>query len=96
MLILTFKAIYGVASCYICNLIKIREQTRFNLRSCKELLLEPSRVKTKKILGDRSFQEVTPGLWNKLPSGIRAIRSYDHFKRAIKTYLLKKAFACYS
>ena len=24
------------------------------------------------------------------------IRSYDHFKRAIKTYLFKKAFACYS
>ena len=96
MLILTFKAIYGVAPSYICNLIKIREQTRFNLRSCKELLLESSRVKTKKTLGDISFQVAAPGLWNKLPSEIRAIRSYDHFKRAIKTYLFKKAFACYS
>ena len=97
MLILTFKAIYGVAPSYICNLIKIREQTRFNPRSCKELLLEPSRVKTKKTLGDKSFQvAAAPGLWNKLPSEIRAIRSYDHFKRAIKTYLFKKAFACYS
>ena len=64
MLILTFKAIYGVAPSYICNLIKIREQTRFNLRSCKELLLEPSRVKTKKTLGDKSFQVAAPGLWN--------------------------------
>ena len=69
---------------------------RFNLRSCKELLLERSRVKTKKTLGDKSFQVAAPGLWNKLPSEIRAIRSYDHFKRAIKTYLFKKAFACYS
>ena len=102
MLILTFKAIYGVAPSYICNLIKIREQTRFNLRSCKELLLEPSRVKTKKTLGDKSFQAAAPGLWNKLPSEIRAIRSYDHFKRAIKeahnsffglgVYLLKSKF----
>ena len=82
---------------FLDNLIKIREQTRFNLRSCKELLLEPSMVKTKKTLGDKSFQVAAPGLWNKLPSEIRAIRSYaDHFKRAIKTYLFKKAFVCYS
>ena len=90
MLILTFKAIYGVAPSYICNLIKIREQTRFNLRSCKELLLEPSRVKPTKTLGDKSFQVAAPGLWNKLPSEIRAIRSYDHFKRAIKMTCLRK------
>ncbi|XP_078354387.1 uncharacterized protein LOC144638992, partial [Oculina patagonica] len=95
MLILTFKAIYGVAPSYICNLIKIRDQTRFNLRSCKELLLQPSRAKTKKTLGDKSFQVAAPGLWNKLPSDIRSIKSYDLFKRTIKTYLFKKAFACY-
>ena len=65
MLILTFKAIYGVAPSYICNLIKIREQTRFNLRPRKELLLEPSKVKTKKTLGDKSSHVAAPRLWNK-------------------------------
>ena len=69
---------------------------RFPLMISGVPLLEPSRVKTKKTLGDKSFQVAAPGLWNKLPSEIRAIRSYDHFKRAIKTYLFKKAFACYS
>ena len=50
ILILNFKAIYGVAPFYICNLIKIKERTRYNLRSSKELLLEPPLVKTKKTL----------------------------------------------
>ena len=67
----------------------------FNLRSCKELLLEPLMVKTKNTLGDRLFQVAAPGLWNGLPSEIRAIRSYNLFKGAVKTYLFKKAFACY-
>ena len=35
ILILNFKAIYGVAPSYICNLIKIKERTRYNLRSSK-------------------------------------------------------------
>ena len=52
-------------------------------------------VKTKKTLGDRSFQVAGPGLWNRLPSEIRAIRSYDLFKGAVKTNLFKNAFACY-
>ena len=33
ILILRFKAIYGVARSYICNLIKIKGRTRHNLRS---------------------------------------------------------------
>ena len=48
-----------------------------------------------KTLGDRSFQVAAPGLLNRLPSEIRAIRSYNLFKGAVKMYLLKKAFACY-
>ena len=85
ILILNFKAIYGVAPSYICNLITIKERTRYNLRSSKELLLEPPLVKTKKTLGDKSFQVAAPRLWNKLPSGIRAIRGYDLFKGEINT-----------
>ena len=33
ILILSFKVIDGVARSYICNLIKIKERTRHNLRS---------------------------------------------------------------
>ena len=52
--------------------------------------VEPPLVKTKKTLGDKSFQEASPRLLNTLPSGIIAIRGYDLFKGAIKTYLFKK------
>ena len=45
-----------------------------------ERLLAPTRVKTKETLRDKSFQVAATGLWNKLPSKIRAIRSYDLFK----------------
>ena len=40
--------------------MKIKERTRYDLRSSKELLLEPPLVKTKKILGDKSFQVAAP------------------------------------
>ena len=43
---LIVKAIYGV------GVIKTEERTRHNLRSSKELLLEPPLVKTKKTLAD--------------------------------------------
>ena len=79
---------------FICNFIKINEWTRYNLRSCKELLLEPSSawVKNKKTLEDKSLQVAAPKLWNTLPCEIRAVRGYDLFEGAIKTYLFKKAF----
>ena len=95
MLVLTFKAIYGIAPSYICNLVKTKEQQRYDLRSSKELLLQSPRTKTKKTLGDRSFQMAAPGLWNKLPSNIRALSNFNLFKGSVKTNFFRKAFACY-
>ena len=56
------SAIYGVAPSYICNLIQIKKRTRYNLRSSKELLLEPPFVKAKKTVRDKSksFQVAAP------------------------------------
>ena len=83
-----------LAPSFIGNFVKINEWTRYNLCSCKELLLEPPSawIKNKKTLEDKSFHEAAPSLWNTLPSEIRAIRGYDLFKGEIKTYLFKKAF----
>ena len=53
-------------------------------------MLKPLREKTKKNLGGKSF-EVAAQENGILLSGIRAIRGYDLFKGAIKTYLFKKA-----
>ena len=37
------------------------------------------------------FQMATPGLWNKLPSNIRAISNLYLFKGTVKTYLFRIA-----
>ena len=54
ILLLTFKAIYGHAPGYLTDLIAIKEQPRYHLRSASDLTL--SKFKTeKKTLGDRAF-----------------------------------------
>ena len=52
-------------------------------------------TKTKKTLGDRAFQVASPGLWNGLPNDIRNAKTMDVFKSLVKTYLFRKAYACY-
>ena len=60
------------------------------------LLLQPyNATKTKKTLGDRAFQVASPGLWNGLPNDIRNAKTMDVFKSLVKTYLFRKAYACY-
>ena len=95
-LLLTYKAIHGLAPPYISDLIRTRERTNYNLRSSSQLLLQPYNVtKTKKTLGDRAFQVASPGLWNSLPNDIRNAKTMDVFKSLVKTYLFRKAYACY-
>ena len=91
-----FKAIYRLAPSYICNLVRLKEKCKYQLRSSEELLLQLPMGKTKKTLGDRSFQIAAPALWNSLPASVRDIDNFLVFKRTIKTYLFRKAFACYS
>ena len=92
ILVLTFKAIYQLAPSYICNLVRLKEKCKYQLRSSEELLLQLPMGKTKKTLGDRSFQIAAPTLWNSLPASVRDIDNFLVFKRTIKTYLFRKAF----
>ena len=96
ILVLTFKAIYQLEQSYICNLVRLKEKYKYQLRFSEELLLQLLMGKTKKTLGDRSFQIAAPAVWNSLPASVRDIDYFLVFKRTIKTYLLRKAFVCYS
>ena len=87
ILVLTFKAIYRLAPSYICNLVRLKEKCKYQLRSSEELLLQLPMGKTKKTLGDRSFQIAAPALWNSLPASVRDIDNFLVFKRTIKTVL---------
>ena len=90
ILLLTFKALHGLAPSYISELISVYKPKR-TLRSSKELLLntQPYNLKT---YGYRCFSVSAPALWNSLPSCIRLIDCLSSFKKELKTHLFKLAF----
>lgn len=92
ILLLTFKAIYGHAPGYLTDLIAIKVQTRYTLRSASGLTLNYPSVKLKKTLGDRAFSSAAPTLWNSLPLHIRLVDNFERFKSVLKTHLFKLAF----
>ena len=92
ILLLTFKAIYGHAPGYLIDLIAIKEQPRYNLRSASGLILKYPSLKLKKTLGDRAFSSAAPTLWNNLPLHFRLEDNFERFKSLPKTHLFRLAF----
>ena len=93
ILLLTYKAINGLAPFYLQELISLKEACKYKLRSdCDGLLLNPLKFKTLTMLGDRSFTATAPRLWNSLPYSIRSSPSVASFKKTRKTFLFQKAF----
>ena len=91
-MIFVFKAIHGLAPTYIQELINVRGQQRYSLRSSRELLLEYPKGKSFPTLGDRAFVSAAPRLWNNLPSAVRDVHSLTLFKAKLKTFLFQEAF----
>lgn len=89
---LVHKCIYGVAPQYLSDLIKIKESSRYQLRSYRGILLMDNTYRTKKTLGDRAFENAAPKVWNRLPLEIRQCQSLNIFKVLLKTHLFKLAF----
>ena len=79
IILITFKAIHGLAPAYISELISVRDTGRYDFRSNDGLLLAPCRGKTLTTLGDRSFHAAAPKLWNDLPGSIRNTQSLNKF-----------------
>ena len=92
ILLFAFKAIHGIAPTYIQNLVSLKSQGTYNLRSSGWILLASSTFRTKITLGDRSFQVAAPKLWYAVPRELRDIPSLHTFKRNLKTYLFKFAY----
>ena len=85
ILLLTYKAINGLAPFYLQELISLKGE-------CKYKLLNPVKFKTLPTLGDRSLATAAPQLWNSLPYAIRSSTSVASFKKIFKTFLFQKAF----
>ena len=93
ILLITFKALKGLAPTYIDSLISIKSTSRYDLRSSNDsLLLSYPKPLSKATLGDRSFTYAAPKLWNALPLAIRSVNTVNDFKGKLKTYLVSKAF----
>ena len=91
ILLLTFKALYGMAPSYIIDLIHTKINTGYLLSSNEGGLLEHPSGKMKKSFGDRSFSVAVPTFWNALPVSLRNIKCTT-FKSNLKTYLFQLAF----
>ena len=96
-LLLIFKAIKGFAPGYITELINVKNEGRYRLRSNSNgILVKYVNFKTYKTLGDRSFMVAAPNLWNNLPLEIKEAPNIHNFKKLGKTFVFKKAFSIYS
>ena len=75
ILLFGFKAIHGIAPTYIHNqnLVFLKSQSTYNLRSAGGIWLASSTFRSKVTLGDRSVRVAAPKLWNALPREFRDI-----------------------
>ena len=87
ILLLTFKCLYGQAPNYLIDLITIKKQSRYSLRSNESIFHELPGIKAHPTLGDRAFQSAAPYLW----SAIRNMKTLDTFKTAVKTHFFNLA-----
>ena len=84
ILILTWKAVNGLAPNYLQNLVMPYTPAR-SLRSSHQHLLKIP--KTRVACGERAFSSAAPCLWNNLPFNLRIITSLETFKSKLKSYL---------
>ena len=95
LVVYPFKALHGSPPTYIHQLIRLKPQSNYNLRSNTEHLLLDLPNKTKKTIGDRAFFAAAPTLWNALPDELRsrALGSLKTFMARFKTHYFKLAFS---
>ena len=94
VLLFVFKAIHGVAPSYISDLILVKPNSSYNLRSSSaSILLAFASWKKKRTLGDRSFSVAASTLWNKLPRELRDLEDFTSFKQKLKTQLFIEAYS---
>ena len=79
ILLLTFKALYGMAPSYIIDLIHTKTNTCYLLHSNEGVLLKHPSGKMKTSFGDRSFSVAVPTLWNALPVSLRSVKCISTF-----------------
>ena len=86
MLVITFKALHGLAPEYLSELLHWYTPDVYELRSKNQCLLRKPSFQTKNF-GFRRFEFAAPFLWNDLPIELKVIDNINSFKKALKTHL---------
>ncbi|XP_060758375.1 uncharacterized protein LOC132869034, partial [Neoarius graeffei] len=89
ILLLTFKALNGLAPQYLSELLLLYDPPRLLRSKGAGYLLVPRIVKATS--GGRAFSYKAPLLWNSLPSNVRESDTVSAFKSRLKTYLFSQA-----
>ena len=90
ILLLTYRALHGLAQPYITELLVPYTPTR-TLRSSTEQLFVVQKYRLENF-DARSFETAAPALWNSLGSQIRLQKTLTSFRRSLKTHLFRQAF----
>ena len=70
---------------YFQNLVSLKLQGAYNIRSSGGILLASPTFRTEVTLDDRSFQEAAPKFWNVLPGELCNISYLHTLKSLFKT-----------
>ena len=90
ILVITWKILHSSAPENIVNLITQYKPLR-NLRSSNENFLIRSSI-PRNCSGHRAFSNLSPFLWNGIPSAIRKIHSLSEFKSKLKSHFFIEHF----
>ncbi len=90
ILLLTFKALNGLAPAYLTSLLSCYNPSR-SLRSQNSGLLVVPRI-AKSTKGGRAFSHLALKLWNILPDNVWGSDTLSLFKSRLKTHLFSQAF----
>ena len=85
ILLVTYKALNGMAPEYISELVRYCNLSGSRIPSLQTYVSKTS-------YGDRAFIACSAKLWNSLPEAIRTSSSVEIFKGRLKTHLFKKSF----
>ncbi len=90
IILLTFKALKGLAPSYLSELLSSYIPSRSLRSSSSELLCVPRFCISS--MGSISFSVTAPKLWNSLPLALRTVTSLSEFKSKLKTYLFNQHY----
>ena len=89
ILLLTFRALNGLAPIYIVDMLHCHRPARALRSANNNDLRVPS---TSSRYGDRAFAVSAPRLWNALPCELKTATSLISFKRLLNTHLFRMAY----